>query len=501
MEELRERLSTIDALNRAEAVLSWDQETYMPEAGSPTRAEQMARIAGLAHEMFISSETGRLLDEARASDSPKAGIDEDVVRVTRRDFDLADRIPPTLIAALHRQAALAHPIWVHAREHNDFSAFAPVLEKTVELTREMAEHIGYSDRPYDALLELHEPGMTANQLDDVFADLKRVQVPLVAAIAKRAQPHEDAPLHGRFDEQRQEEFALRMIRSFGYDLTRGRLDRVVHPFETAFSRDDVRLTTRYDESNLADSLFSTLHEAGHGMYEQGVSRELEGTPLATGASSALHESQSRLWENVVGRSRPVWEHFYPALQETFPDQLGPVTLDDFYLAINRVQPSMIRVDADEVTYNLHIMLRYEMEQGLLSGAISISDAPTVWNDKMQEYLRIRPKTDSDGILQDTHWASGLFGYFPSYALGNVVSVQLFDRAVEEHPAIEDEMRRGVFGTLHGWLEQNLYRYGRRFEPNELIERATGQPMTTRPYLAYLQRKYKALYRLESKLPG
>lgn len=463
------------------------------------RAEHLSRLAGVTHDMLVAAETARLLDAVGASPAGPGSVDADLIRVARRDYDQATKVPTSLVAEMTRHASLAHPIWVHARERNDFAAFAPVIERTFELARELAEHLGYRERPYDALLDRFEPGTTSSQVDAVFAQLKARLVPLAAAIRSQARTDEDALLHGQFDIQDQERFGLQIIRAFGFDLTRGRLDQVVHPFEVAFSRDDVRITTRYDRSYIADALFSTLHEAGHGMYEQGVGAELEGTPLASGASSALHESQSRLWENLVGRSMGVWQRFYPELQQIFPAQLGSAPLDHFYRAINRVQPSFVRVDADEVTYNLHIMLRYEMEQGLLAGEIAAADAASVWNDKMEEYLGIRPPNDTLGILQDTHWADGLIGYFPTYTLGNVLSVQFFDRAREERPEIDTELASGDFGTLLGWLQERVYRHGRRFEPLDLVQRATGRPMTTEPYLAYLEGKYGALYSLSN--PG
>jgi carboxypeptidase Taq len=499
--ELRDRLQTIVALERAGSVLEWDQETYMPEAGGAARADQLARLARVAHEMFIAPETGALLQNAAAATDHPGSIDADLLRVTQRDYERARRIPAPLVAELHRHSSLAYPVWVHARGENDFTAFVPILERSFELARELAEHVGYRERPYDALLDEYEPGMTTSQVDAVFTELKSALLPMAEAIRERASSDEDAVLRGSFDVTGQEQIGLRMIERFGFDLGRGRLDQVVHPFASAFSRDDVRITTRYDCAYLVDALFSTLHESGHGMYEQGVDPELEGTPLATGASSALHESQSRLWENVVGRSRAVWEYFYPGLQRTFPRQFANVSLDTFYRAINRVSPSFVRVDADEVTYNLHIMLRYEMEQGLLSGEIPAREAASVWNDKMEEYLGIRPPSDTLGILQDTHWASGLVGYFPTYTLGNVLSVQFFDAAIRDHPEIEAELAAGEFGTLRRWLIDHLYSWGRRLEPNDLIQRATGGPMTAAPYLDYLRTKFGSLYGLTLTPPA
>jgi carboxypeptidase Taq len=303
---------------------------------------------------------------------------------------------------------------------------------------------------------------------------------------------DDRMLHQPFDEAAQERFGVAVITRFGYDFSRGRQDRTVHPFANAFSRNDARITTRFAPNFLSMALFGTMHESGHAMYEQGVGEELEGTLLARGASLGVHESQSRLWENVVGRSRSMWECFYPQLQQTFP-QLAGVSLDRFYAAINMVEPSLIRVEADEITYNLHIMLRFEMELGLLEGSMSPAEAPAIWNEKMQSYLGVTPPTDTLGVLQDVHWSSGMMGYFPTYTLGNILSVQLFDTAVSQRPEIPESIRQGEFAPLHDWLEQSLYRHGRKYQPNEVIERATGKPLTIDPYVAYLTRKFGELY--------
>jgi carboxypeptidase Taq len=329
----------------------------------------------------------------------------------------------------------------------------------------------------------------------MLADVKPDLVTLVHAIAERTDFVDDAVIRQTFEEQKQEEFGMAVARAIGYDFSRGRQDRTIHPFQTSFSINDVRITTHFLSDYLPSALFSTIHEAGHGMYEQGISPDLEGTPLADGTSLGVHESQSRMWENVVGRSRSFWRHFYPSLQETFAAQLAGVELDTFYRAINRVQPSFIRVEADEVTYNLHIMLRLEMELALLSGDLSVADAPAAWNDKMETYLGLRPPTDREGILQDVHWANGLYGYFSTYSLGNFLSVQLYDAAVRAHPQIPDEIAEGRFETLRGWLTENIYRHGRKFEPNELVRRATGEPIQSRSYVRYLKQKFSEIYGL------
>jgi carboxypeptidase Taq len=375
--------------------------------------------------------------------------------------------------------------------------FAPCLQTTIDLSRRRAEYLGYEERPYDALLDIFEPGMKSSQVAAIFDRLKAQLVPLVRAIADRTDRVSDAPVHRPFDEVKQEEFGLMIAAAIGYDFSRGRQDRAVHPFETAFSRDDVRITTRFETDFLNPSLFGTMHEAGHAMYEQGIGESLEGTLLGRGASSSLHESQSRLWENLVGRSRGFWHHFYPRLRETFPETLQEVDLDRFYQAINKVEPSLIRVEADEVTYTLHIMLRFEMEMGLMDGSISTEDAPGIWREKHEEYLGIVPPNDRLGILQDIHWSSALLGYFPTYALGTMLSVQLYNCALAAHPEISAEIEQGRFDALRAWLTQNVYRHGRKYQPLELIERVTGEQIQTEPYVSYLKSKFGEIYGLDS----
>lgn len=494
---LKEHLGDITNLRRANAVLGWDQATYMPPGGAAARGEQMATIGHLAHNMFIVEQTGELLERAaeEVRDLPPESDDASLVRVTQRDYDDQRKIPPALVAEIYRHGAMAYQVWTAAREADDFAAFAPYLEKTIEYSRRVAEHLGYQDQMYDALLDQYEPGMKTAQVQAMFAELKRELVPLVHAISERVDLVDDAMMHQHFDETKQEAFGAMVATVFGYDFTRGRQDRTVHPFETSFSRNDVRITTRFLPTFLPSALFSTMHESGHAMYEQGVGEGLEGTPLASGTSLGMHESQSRMWENVVGRSRGFWQHFYPALQQTFPEQLGKVDVESFYRAMNRVEPSLIRVEADEVTYNLHIMLRLEMELALLSGELNVGDAPAAWNDKMEAYLGLRPPNDAQGILQDVHWSHGSMGYFPTYSLGNFLSVQLFEAAVRDVPEIPAQIGRGDFDALRGWMTDRIYRHGRKFEPNDLVQRATGEPIQSRSYVRYLKSKFGEIYGL------
>ncbi|HZU13494.1 MAG TPA: carboxypeptidase M32 [Chloroflexota bacterium] len=497
VQRLRERLATVVNLDHAAAVLGWDQQTYMPPGGARARGEQLATLTRLSHEIFTDQETAHLIDlaEQEVRSLPPESVDAALTRVARRDYDKATRVPASLVAELSRHAVEAHAVWVQARETADFPMFVPSLQRSVELSRELAEALGYEDQPYDALLDQFEPGMKTAQVRDIFTTLRPHLIELVQAVASSPVKMDAGILHQEFDEGKQEHVGRLIATRYGYDFTRGRQDRTVHPFETSFSRDDVRITTRFDKDFLGSSLFSTLHESGHAMYEQGVGEDLEGTPLAQGASLGVHESQSRLWENIVGRSRPFWEYFYPTLQETFPERLGQVPMETFYRAVNIVQPSFIRTEADEVTYNLHIMLRFEMELGMLDGSIPAVDANRVWDDLMDQYLGIRPPNDRLGILQDVHWSGGMLGYFSTYALGNILSAQFYAGALRAHPSIPDEIRQGEFATLRHWLSEHVYRYGRMDEPNTLIERATGSPLTIEPYLQYLRTKFGELYRL------
>jgi len=495
IEDLKTHLSTIHDVNSSAAVLRWDQETKMPPGGGKVRAEQLATLSRLAHQLFVSSDTEQLLAAAEAvsgtldPDSDEAAL----VRVTRRDFGIASKLPTDFVAERARAKSLSTEAWREARPRNDFPHFRPWLEQMVDYARRAADYLGYADHPYDALLDLYEPTMKTRDVNVLFARLREGTLPMVNAIVDRGQVVDSSFLTLEFDKEGQRAFGVMVAEAFGYDFSRGRLDESPHPFATGFNTGDVRITTRYMPRHLPSAIFGIFHESGHAMYEQGVAKTFERTPLARGASLGIHESQSRMWENLVGRSRPFWEHFYPKLRERFPSQLGRIDADTFFKAVNVVERSPIRVEADEMTYNLHIMLRFELEKQLLEGKLAARELPEAWKANSKEYLGLEPRTDADGVMQDIHWASGSIGYFPTYTLGNVVSVQLFEAAQKAHRGLTDEFRVGKFSTLLSWLRQHVHRHGRKFFPRDLIKRATGTDLTPEPYLRYLETKFGAIY--------
>jgi carboxypeptidase Taq len=497
LQELKTRLAEIRDLNKAAAVLGWDQQTYMPPGGADARAEQLATLQKTAHDWFIADEIGELIE---ALDGDGTGWDYDsdeasLVRVVARDYEKARKVPSELVAEFARVTALAYEAWAKAREGSDFPMFQPHLEKIVELNLRLAEALGYEDRIYDPLLDQYEPEMKAAQVAAIFDDLKTELVPLVKTLSERVDLVDNSILHQAYDEQKQWDFGVEVLKDFGFDLTRGRQDKSVHPFTTSFSTDDVRLTTRIDPNYLPTALFGTLHEGGHGLYDQGISSSLERTPLGDGTSLGIHESQSRLCENLVGRSREFWSHYFPRLQALFPDQLGSVDVETFYRAINRVEPSLIRVEADEVTYNLHIMLRFELENDMLEGKVKIADLPAAWNAKMETYLGVVPPNDALGVLQDIHWSFGSLGYFPTYSLGNLISVQFFNKAKADIPSLSDQIATGEFDALLDWLRGNIHRHGRKYTPAELVKRVTGDDLTAADYVAYIKAKFSDIYEL------
>jgi len=493
LDELTARLREIYDLQGAAAVLTWDQLTYMPPGGAAARGRQLATLSRLAHEKLTDPQIGRLLDALRpyAAQMPYDSRIASLVRVTQRVYDKAVKVPAEFVARMTEHTTATYEVWEGARPADDFARVIPYLEKTLDLSREMANYFPGYQHIADPLIDMSDEGMTAATVAAVFAELRAQLVPIVRAITAQP-PADDACLHQDYPEEAQLAFGLEVARRFGYDLERGRLDKTAHPFTIGFSPGDVRITTRVKPHDLSDSLFSTLHEAGHAIYEQGVDPALEGTPLAEGASAGVHESQSRLWENIVGRSRSLWEFYYPRLQATFPQQLGGVSLDTFYRAINKVQPSLIRTDADEVTYNLHVMVRFDLELALLEGKLAVRDLPEAWRARYASDLGIAPPDDRDGVLQDVHWYGGLIGgAFQGYTLGNIMSAQFYDAAVRAHPTIPAEIAQGEFGTLHGWLRENIYQHGRKFTAEELLQRITGGGLSVAPYIKYLREKHLA----------
>jgi carboxypeptidase Taq len=495
IEQLRILLAEISDLNTSALLLSWDQQVNMPPGGTEIRANQMATLGRITHDREISPELGRLLDALKpyAQTIDPDSDDARLIRVAARDFEKAARVPSEFVAEFDQTRALAFQAWVEARQKSDFAIFQPFLEKLVEMTRRYISFFPPADHPYDVLLDKFEPGMKTAEVKAVFDVIRPKQVALIQAIGRKPAV-DDSFLHQPFDVQKQWDFGVAVITAYGYDWKRGRQDKSPHPFTTGFGTGDVRTTTRVDPNLLGDMLFSTLHECGHALYEQGIAPELERTPLWKLASLGLHESQSRLWENLVGRSLPFWEHYYPRLQELFP-QLGKVKLEQFYRGINRVQPSLIRTDADEATYNLHIMLRLEIEIALMEGKVEVRELPGYWNARMQEYLGVVPPDDARGVLQDIHWSDGYFGYFPTYALGNLISVQWWEKIRGDVPDLEDQIRAGEFAPLLTWLREKVHRHGNKFEAQELVQRVTGGRIDPEPYLRYLNKKYGEIYGL------
>jgi len=497
LELLKSRLRVVNDLESAASLLRWDQTTYMPPGGAEARGRQIATLSRLAHEHHTDVATGRALE---AAEKETAGLPHDhddaaLARVARRNYDQAVKLPASLVEELNVHSAHSYQVWTEARPANDFERVRPLLEQTLVLSRRMADCFPGHAHPADPLIDFSDPGMTVATVRTLFDDLRTRLVPLVRAITSRPVA-DDSCLRQHAPAAAQLAFGDGVIRRFGFDFERGRQDRSPHPFMTKFSLGDVRITTRVREDDVTDALFSTLHECGHAMYEQGIRRELEGTPLAHGTSSGVHESQSRLWENLVGRSRGFWECFYPELRKAFPDALASVSLDTFYRAINRVERSLIRTDSDEVTYNLHVMLRFGLELDLLEGKLAVKDLARVWRERFEEDLGIPVPDDRDGVLQDVHWFAGpIGGAFQGYTLGNILSAQFYAAAVRQHPEIARQITQGEFGTLHGWLRTQLYQHGSKFTPGEVVQRATGQPMSVEPYLNYLWEKYQPIHGL------
>jgi carboxypeptidase Taq len=496
-DRLRTLLGEIFDLNAAAAVLGWDQQTYMPPAGAEGRSMQLATLSRLAHDQFVSDEFAAALEAARAevAGMPIAEDDAALVRRVARDFDKQRRVPSDYVAEFTRLTAMAHSVWEKARAEANFAHFRPSLEQIVAMRRQYSGFFAPYDHVYDPLLDDFEPGMPTEKVRSVFAALRPKQVELVRATAKRGRKVSDAVLRRAYDPQRQWTFGLEVVRKLGFNFDAGRQDKSVHPFTTSFGVRDVRITTRVDPSFLSTALFGSIHECGHALYEQGIDVRLDRTPLATGTSMAIHESQSRMWENFVGRSLPFWTAFYPRLKELFPEALGDVPLDEFYRAINTVEPSLIRVEADEATYNLHIMLRFELEMELMAGTLAVQDLPEAWNARMRDYLGVTPPDDAKGVLQDVHWSFGGFGYFPTYALGNLVAAQLWECIEKDIPDLESQIAHAEFGSLLGWLREKIHRHGAKPYPEELLLEVTGQGLSPEPYLRYLTRKFGEVYGL------
>ncbi|HRI43912.1 MAG TPA: carboxypeptidase M32 [Fimbriimonadaceae bacterium] len=484
------RLADVDALLAASGIMEWDQQTYMPPGGAEARAAHVGILSRLAHETMVADETRALLEKARAEAEP--GSDQAaLIRVAQRDLDLRTKIPASLVEEKSRLASIAHEEWVRARKESNFKGFQGTLERMFEIVRQEAEYLGYKDHIYDALLDQYEEGATAADCRRMFEDIKAPIVALVKDIVENGKTIDDHLLYGEWSVDRQREFTERIVAKVGYDMKRGRQDTAPHPFCTGWSVGDIRITTRYKDY-IGSAIFGSLHEAGHAMYEQGSPSEWDRTPLAGGVSLGVHESQSRLWENIVGRSEAFWRYFLHELEALFP-QLAAFSPHTFYRAVNKVEPSFIRVEADEVTYNLHIMVRFEIECDVLTGAMKVADMPDAWNEKYRQYLGITPRKDAEGCLQDVHWSMGSIGYFPTYSMGNLLSYQIWHTLQRDIPNTDELIGKGEFAPIHGWLKEKIYSQGRKYTPKELIQRVTGKPMSAEDYLEGLTAKYRHLY--------
>ncbi len=494
--KLKSLLAEIADLGATSALLNWDQLVNMPAGAAEDRGEQIATIEQILHAKSTSDEIGNLLEDLTQT-TKQMDADSDyarLIKVAKHNYDKATKVSAEFVSEFARVSTVAQSVWEKSRAESDFSIFQPYLEQLIGLRQQYADFFKPWDHVYDPLLDDYEPGMKTADVQAIFNALRPKQVELIKAIAEKPQV-EKSFLFLEYPEKAQLDFGVEVISKFGYDWNHGRQDKSVHPFTTGFGLNDVRITTRFNTKFLPTERVGTMHECGHALYELGIAKKYNRTPLGAGASMAVHESQSRLWENLVGRSRAFWKHFYPRLQELFPSQLGNVTAEMFYKAVNAVEPSLIRVEADEATYNLHIMLRLEMEIALMEGSLKAKDAPEAWNAKFKDYLGIVPPDNAQGVLQDVHWSFGGFGYFPTYALGNLVSAQLWERMEQDIPDVEAQVENANFAVILNWLRENVHVYGAKFEPQELVQKVTGSKITPEPFMRYLDKKFKDIYSL------
>lgn len=497
IEHLKKLLGEVADLTYTAALLNWDHQVNMPPGGARPRAMQLSTISRLAHEKFASDEMGQAIEQAKeeVGDLNADSDDARIVKKAQHDYLKEVKVPSDWVSDFSRITALAHGEWEKARAESNYSIFEPHAQKIIELRKQYAEFFKPYDHPYDPLLDDFEPGMKSAQVKKVFDTIKPVQIELVRAIIEEGEPVDDDILHLHYDVEKQWDFGVEVIKDVGYNFENGRQDKSTHPFTTSFGVTDVRITTRLDPNFLNTAIFGTLHEAGHGMYEQGVRTDLDRTSLAGGTSLGMHESQSRMWENLVGRSKPFWKAYLPKLKRYFPEQVGEVDLDDFYRAINKVERSFIRVEADEATYNLHIMLRFDLEMKMMEGALAVNDLPEAWNEGFENLFGVQPPDDSKGVLQDVHWSSGLVGYFPTYALGNLIASQLWEKIQADIPDLMTQIEKASFGDLLTWLRENIHQHGAKYEPMELLKRVTGSGLEAGPYIRYLETKFKDIYNL------
>ena len=495
LKELYGYTREITVLRSCMSVLDWDERTYMPRNGSENRANQISLLAGMAHEKFVSPRIGEIINELIQGGlkTDQDTIDSANIRELKRIYEKEVKIPKSLVEELSRTITLSQGAWQEARQKSDFASFKPWMEKVVGLKQQQANAVGFTTVAYDAMLDDFEPGASSVKIAQVFAGLRDDLVGLIAKIRNSGKSPDTSIITREYSVDAQEKFGIEAATAIGFDFKSGRLDITTHPFCTGFGPGDIRITTRYDKNYFPQAFFGILHEAGHGLYEQGLPKELYGTPCGDSVSLGIHESQSRMWENLVGRSRSFWQYFYPKAKAAFPEALRDVSLDQFYFAVNDVRPSFIRVEADEATYNLHILLRFEIESAFFNGDLKIGDVPAIWNEKFKKYFGIVPKNDAEGCLQDVHWSAGLIGYFPTYTLGNLCAAQFFAKAKVDLGNIDKDFASGDFSGLLSWLRKNIHSQGQRYRPETLIANVTGQPLSHKPLIDYLNTKFGELY--------
>ncbi|GLR15908.1 carboxypeptidase M32 [Portibacter lacus] len=491
-EEYEKKMKKLADIGHSIAVLSWDKEVNLPKKGAAYRGQQIATLSGISHELFTDESFGKLLNEL-SSDPTLDQKAAKNIKVTLKDYKQSTRFDEEFVIRKSNLVSAAYHAWLKAREDNDFASYEEALSNLVAIKREEAEILGYEDHPYDALLDLYEPGLKVKDLDVLFKDVREQLVPFIREISKKNQVQNDF-LHLYYNKDKQWDFGIDLLKNMGYDFDSGRQDIAPHPFTITFSAQDVRVTTRIDENDFANMCWSCIHEGGHALYEQGVSAEDYGLPTGSAISLGIHESQSRLWENHVGRSKEYWEFHYPKLQELFPENLSAVSLDEFYKGINRVEPNFIRTEADELHYHFHVMVRYELEKLLISGDLEVKDLKETWNAKYKEYLNVDIPDDLQGILQDVHWGHGSFGYFPTYSLGSFYAAQFFAEAVNQIPNLMTKLSKGDSTELLSWLRTHIHQHGRLYEAAELCERVTGEQLNFKYFMEYARKKYKEIYK-------
>jgi carboxypeptidase Taq len=478
----------------ASAVLGWDQETYMPPKGSPYRGRQLATLASQSHEMLTSESYGDLLGKLNEAQ----GLSENEkrnVELSLEDYEKNRKLSPEFVERITRQTSDSYSAWIKARKENDYSVYAPELKKMIDLKRRQADMYGYDVHPYDALLDDYEKGASVSMIDPVFSMVRGQLSPLLERIMNARQV-DDAFFTKQYPKDRQWDFSLKVLGKMGYDFEAGRQDYAEHPFSTSFAPTDVRITTRVNEHDLSSMLWSSIHEGGHALYELGLPESEYGLPLGAATSLSIHESQSRLWENCVGRSRAFWGYFFPVLQQQFPEQLNNIDAETFYKGMNKVQPSLVRTEADEVTYHFHVMIRYEIEKELIKGNLKTEELAGIWNEYYQKYLGVSSKDDKQGVLQDVHWSHGSFGYFPTYSLGSFYAAQFFEQAEKDISGLAGMTAKGEFAELLAWLRKNIHQYGRKFRSDELCRKITGSGLDFSSFMKYAERKYADIYALK-----